>query len=114
MPQYSYICDKCGFKFDMFLCSEQRNNTQKCPECLGPAGRNIMDELRNTQFNGQEVTHERWSWSMGVATPEEGVERKREHPELDIRYKFGDYGPLLIKNRKHKKEMMKLHGMEEY
>lgn len=112
MPQYAFKCTKCGFQFDMFLCSEQRNNTQKCPECLGPAGRNIIDELRNTQFNGQEAVHERWSWSMGVATPEEGIERKKEHPEYE--YKFGNCGPLLVKSRKDKLQKMKEHGMQEY
>lgn len=82
--------------------------------CLHGADRNLIGELRNTKFNSQEAVHERWSWSMGVATPEEGRERKREYPEHDIQYKFGDYGPLLINNRKHKKEMMKIHGMEEW
>lgn len=71
-----------------------------------------MNELKSTNFNATEKTHERWSWSMGVATPEEGREKKRNHPEYV--YKFGDCGPLLVSNRKDKLQKMKEHNMIEY
>ncbi len=112
MPQYSFKCNNCGYEFDLFLCSTQRNQTQKCPMCLHGADRSLISELRSTRFNSQETIHERWSWSMGVATPEEGREKKQEHP--DYVYKFGDYGPLLVNSRKDKLKKMSEHGMQEY
>jgi hypothetical protein len=56
--------------------------------------------------------HPRWSWSMGCATPEEGREHLKKHP--DIEFKFGDHGPVLVRNRQEKLKLMKYFGMEEY
>lgn len=89
----------------------QRNEIQKCPECLGGASRDTETELQGIDSKALE-DHPRYSWSMGCATPAEGREVLSKHP--DVQFKFGDHGPILVKNRQHKKQMMAIRNMEEY
>lgn len=104
---YSYKCSKCGFVFDEFSNMEQRNDTRKCPECLGPAGRNKQAEVRP-----MDAEYQRWSWAMG-ATPQAAKEMLKKYP--DLVYEHGtEGGRLLVKNRQEKLRLMKIHGMEEY
>ena len=95
--------------FDEFSNMEQRNNTRKCPECLGPAGRNKQAEIR-----ASDAEHPRWSMSMGCTTVQ-AKEVLKVHPELESDFKFGkEGGPLLVRNREDKLRKMKMFGMTEY
>jgi putative FmdB family regulatory protein len=111
MPLYNFKCNICGHKFETILPMSQRHDIQQCPMCLKGASRDAETELRGMDSTVTE-DHKRWSWSMGCATPAEGREVLKANPNVE--FKFGDHGPILVKNRKHKKEMMKIRNMVEY
>jgi hypothetical protein len=96
--------------FDEFSSVHQRNETRKCSECLGPAGRYKQAEL----LKGQNSEHPRWSWSMGC-TAVQAKEVLKDHPELEGDFKHGkNGGPLLVHNRQDKLRKMSIFGMQEY
>ncbi len=112
MPRYTFRCSKCGFQFDQFSTVDRRNDAQVCPECLGPAGRDMKAEMSGwLQKSGE---HPRWSWSM-ACTEAQAKEVLPHYPELEADFKWGKHGgPLLIHNRQDKLKKMKIFGMEEW
>lgn len=107
MPLYSYVCTKCGYKFDTHRCIAQRNQTQVCPGCNGPAARDQIEELKSSSQTLEE--HPRWSWSLG-AHLHQIPELMKAHPD---RTYHPETGQLLIRNRQDKVRYMREHGMDD-
>ena len=111
MPLYTYKCDKCGNVFDTHVSIKNRNDTQHCPSCNGPSGRDVEAELKDMgNFNETMQDHPRWSWSMGIHR-DRIPEMRKKFPDRNYHPKTGQ---LEVRNRKHKLQLMKEHGMEEY
>lgn len=110
MPKYTYKCSKCKFIFDKYRPVSRRDKTVKCPECLGPASRSFVDEIKGSKVDALLKENERWSWSMGV--------NKQDIPAAMKKFPGSTYHPetgqLLIKSRQHKLAELKRRGMEEY
>lgn len=84
-----------------------------CPDCDGKwyRLRFVKEPKKKRPFvNIAYPDNERWSWSMGVNV--------QDIPEMTRRYPDREYHPktgqLRVKNRPHKKQLMKEHKMEEY
>lgn len=112
MPKYSYKCDKCHYLFDRWHKSENRNKTEKCPECNSPAGRCFGEEIKNSKIDALMVDNVRWSWAMGINpdNPQEVKEARERHPGAV----FNERGQMRIANRTEKLQRMKEAGMTEY
>lgn len=61
-------------------------------------------------IDSQQKDNLRWSWSMGIDI--------RDIPKMKKLYPDREYHPktgqLLVKNRQHKKRLMKEHGLHEH
>lgn len=86
----------------------QRDQTQVCPGCNGPAARDAETELREGSQN-QMKDSPRWSWSLG-AHLHQIPELMKAHPD---RTYHPETGQLLIKNRQDKVKYMREHGMDD-
>lgn len=45
MPTYTYICDKCNQKFEIFLSFSDYNENQTCPLCQTLSHRSYIDDF---------------------------------------------------------------------
>jgi hypothetical protein len=79
--------------------------------CLGPASRDEETELATRSEDNSD--HPRYSWSLGVANPNDPVqmaEALKTHPGAE----FDGLGRMLIKNRKEILQRMKEANFEEF
>jgi len=84
-----------------------------CPKCGGRwfTLRFLKGPKKKKKFvNIAYSDNERWSWSMGV-NRQDISEMNRKYPDRTYHPKTGQ---LLVKNRPHKKKLMKEHNLEEY
>ena len=110
MPRYTYRCSKCQIVFSGFSSIDERNTPQEC-ECGGSAPRDVASELQDFgDVNATMKSNERWSFSMGIHV-DKIPEMEKKHPDRKYHPKTGQ---LLVRNRVHKKKLMKEHGMTEY
>ena len=86
MPQYSYICDDCGFAFVGFASVANRHRL-RCPECRGKPHIDIAAQGRTIGVTADGV----WPKTM----------------------KEFDGTPIEVRSRKHLKELCKVYGMTE-
>jgi hypothetical protein len=106
---YSYKCEKCGTVFVHHSSVQYRNNPQKC-FCGGIGKRDMASELKDKgRFNALTKDNERWSTAMGVL-PEKIPEAMRQFPDRTYHPETGD---LLVRNRQHKKKLMKENKVQE-
>lgn len=94
MPPREYIICDDGVKAWNISGDEERklNNLQEC---------NVDGTMRENH---------RWSWAMGVHV-KDIPKMMKKHPDRVYNPKTGQ---LLVKNREHKKKLMKEHDMVEY
>ena len=114
MPHYVFKCTKCGLIQGHILPISQRNNTQVCVGCTGPAERNIEAELAS--MGGVDATTKervRYSKAMGV-NPEQIAEAERNFPGSEYVKSGPNAGDLIIRSRQHKLAEMKRRGFEEF
>jgi len=110
MPSYTYKCNACKNVFDCVEVIANRNEPQMC-DCGNLAPRNVMCELNATgDINATMKSNERWSFSMGIHV-DKIPEMEKKYPDRTYHPKTGQ---LLVRNRVHKKKLMKEHGMTEY
>jgi len=106
MPTYCYRCEHCGNSFERILPSKKRNE-QRC-SCGKKLQRDIPRELQDNEFNLLEVDNPRWSDALGVH-PNQVPGILKEHPDRV----YDREGRLLIKNRKHKLQLLREIGWAE-
>ena len=110
MPIYTYQCTECHKVFDEFSIISKRNELKEC-KCGCYATRDVMNEFKGMgNVDATMKENERWSWSMGVHVD--------QIPAMEKKYPGSQYHPktgqLLIRNREHKKTMMRQRGLIEF
>lgn len=106
MPNFE--CKRCNF--EKFY--EPMKSPNACPQCGSKwyRLRYIKEAPKKTKFvNIAFDENPRWSWSMGVNI--------QDIPEMTKKYPDRVYHPktgqLLVRNRPHKKQLIREHNMEE-
>lgn len=84
----------------------------KAPKTLTIAGVTLQRDYsaeRGGQKSGDAWT-DHWSEGMGARTPQHGreVAQRCMAAGLDVKFKYGSFGPLEVKNRKHQKRLMEV------
>lgn len=102
-----FTCKICSFE------KEYDDAPLQCPKCNRAFYRiTFLKENsinRNKGVNWYEKDNPRWSWSMGVNV-QDIPEMTKKYPDRKYHHKTGQ---LLVRNRAHKKKLMKEHGMHE-
>jgi len=117
--RYCYECDKCKYVFDRHHSPKNRNKTEQCPMCLGPAHRSFKNELKGCKVDALMKENERWSFTLGINAdnPAEVAEARKRHPgavfDFDVPGKQ-PLGRMRIGHRREKLRRLKERGMEEY
>jgi putative FmdB family regulatory protein len=104
MPNYPFKCKECDKEFDRVFSMKDAPTEVEC-ECGGKAKRN-WKEYGRIGTNARGYPH--WSGAMGVNISRIG-EYKKYYPDAV----FNKRGDILVKSRKHKKELMKQRNMVE-
>jgi hypothetical protein len=103
-----FTCKLCNFTKEY----EEFKSPMKCPECgHGFYRLTCLKKSRETE-NFVSIGYQdspRWSWSMGV-NPQDIPAMMQRYPNRQYHPKTGQ---LLVKNRPHKRKLMKEHRMHE-
>lgn len=106
----NYICRNKQCNFDEYY--EDGLAPLACPACGSKSCtlRFCKEVKRKVPFVSIGYKdNPRWSWSMGV-NPADIPAMKERYPDRNYR---PDTGQLEVRNRPHKKQLMKQHGMYE-
>jgi len=95
-PSKTILCEGCGQQVGWKSLIYDIKPVRKFAKCSADA---------------MHADHPRWSTSMGV-NPETIPEVHKQFPNLDLT--FNPDGDVLVKNRQHKKELMKAFHMTEF
>lgn len=47
MPTYTFCCNKCNYKFELFFTIQKYKNNQICEKCGGVSNRSYEDDLKS-------------------------------------------------------------------
>jgi len=103
-----FRCKLCDFIKEY----EEFQSPTKCPECGHRFYRLTFLQATRSQENFVSIGYKdspRWSWSMGV-NPSDIPTMMQKYPEREYHPKTGQ---LKVKNRPHKRRLMKEHDMHE-
>ena len=112
-------CTKCSKYFKATYDNKTGyRDPEPCPDCGGVAkhkhvikGSEQDPNISKGRFVGIGYKdNPRWSWAMGINV-DEIPEMMRRYPDRNYHPKTGQ---LEVRNRPHKKKLMKQHNMEEY
>lgn len=114
MKDITYRCSYCDY-FGHIRTKNSWNN--KCESC-GKRVKNckvIYEKRKNfKRTNFVDVLMDenpRWSDALGI-NPSQADDFKKQFPKLNL--KFDKEGRCLVRNRAHKKQIMKARGFDEY
>ena len=107
-----FSCRYCSFNK---LYEEDVEPPFKCPDCDGKWYKLTFrkEPKRKVALCGWNATmksNPRWSDALGIA-PSQEADFHKAFPKLDLT--FDKEGRCLIKNRHHKKQIMKARGFDE-
>ncbi|MBI1389956.1 MAG: zinc ribbon domain-containing protein [bacterium] len=80
MPTYDYVCDKCGYEFEMYQ-SMKDDPIKKCPECKSQKARRLIGSGGGIIFKGSgfyETDYKRKSQPSSESKSENKSESKTE------------------------------------
>lgn len=110
----SYFCSKCRKNQSEVSPGEFAGVCFKCGKAIMRYRIAYKSETeRNREYCGVDVLHRdnpRWSDALGVS-PSQVDEFKKSFPKLNL--EFDREGRCLVRNRKHKLDIMKARGFEE-